>query len=102
MNIQELRESLSTPIEQFSALSQCDVYLLDSNGVILIARDTNLYGTALFFQPPHMCSNRVLQLDTHNAYSLSPYYFCMPIHINNIPEYYLALSSFDNTRLPRD
>ena len=102
MDIQELRDSLSNPIEQFSALSQCEVYLLDDNGIILVTRDKSLYGSTLFFQPPHMCSNRILQFDNRNTYSIAPFYYCVPIHINNIPEYYLALSSFDNTRLPRD
>ena len=108
MNEHQTAAHLYEAILRYGNLLQTDLVLLNLDGTILLSSDQgpSESGTApnvtLFHAPLDQCIDRPIQLKGKHDYDLSPYYYCLPVMVGGIPRFFVAISGFDVTRLPRE
>jgi len=94
---------LKHAVKRYATLLQGNVLLLNGSGtVFMMGRGELKKETRLFFQPLEQCLQRIIPGELRKEIGYDASYFCMPVLIDRIPAFYVAVEGFDESRLARD
>ncbi len=96
------KKYLSDSLTHYCELLQCELFLLETNGKVYLARDNSRVNQPFFNRTPDQYIDRIIHVDSQWEQGFAPYQYCVPVIVNGIPVYYLVISSHDPSRLGRD
>lgn len=102
MTEKQFEECLRNSMIRYSNLLQSDILLLNPDGTTFLSTDKTAVTKPFFPLPLDQCIDQPIQLNNKREYSLTPYYYCLPVLVHGVPRYFAVVSGFDNTRLSRE
>ncbi|MGI6028485.1 MAG: PucR family transcriptional regulator [Candidatus Heteroscillospira sp.] len=97
-----IKEQLKKSVTRYSNLLQTEVILLNGDGTVFLPSGSGSSNSTFFPLPLDQCIDQPIQLKSKHDYSLAPYYYCLPVIVNESPRYFVAVSGFDAARISRE